>query len=121
MKTFIITILTIFLMGGCVARSSQGVNPHYSDGVRAGTVTKLSNKGLIWKSWEGELLVGGMRESSDGKSMVPNIMEFNVSDPSIIEKLQSAIDSGQKVVLTYNQWFISPIWIENDHVIVSIK
>jgi hypothetical protein len=49
----------LFLFSGC--------SHNYSDGYRVGYVRKFSRKGLIWKSWEGELLLGGV-VSTGGKS-----------------------------------------------------
>jgi hypothetical protein len=34
----------------------------YSDGTRVGTLTKLSRKGYIFKTHEGQLMTGGMTD-----------------------------------------------------------
>lgn len=104
------------LLGGCA--------PNYSEGERVGLVTKLSNKGLIWKSWEGSMNQGGMKEVTDDKgraSVVPNTFDFNASDPAVIEKLRDAAKTGRRVELVYRQWFIAPLTIENSRVVVSVK
>ena len=101
--------------------------PNYSDGVRSGTITKLSNKGLFFKSWEGQINLGGMRSelSSDGKSssMVPNIDCFNIpnSRQDLIALAQSSMTTGKTVEISYDQWFISPVSIGCDTVIKGIK
>lgn len=123
MKTVIIAVIGATL---CACQ------PHYSDGSWVGVVTKLSRKGVIFKSWEGELLVGGTRPKttthydSEGKyagsttSMVPNVMAFNV-DESMVQKVKAAQESGEPVELVYRQWFISPLTIDHDHVIIDVK
>jgi hypothetical protein len=117
------------LLGGIVAATvlgvgmakMGGVNPTYSEGNWSGQVTKLSYKGVIWKSWEGELVAGGMRSQStkEGTTAVANVMEFN-ADPSVVPALNAAVVSGKRVRLTYHQWLLCPWRIENDHVITSV-
>lgn len=74
----------------------------YSNGSRAGIVTKFSNKGVVNKSWEGELSMGGLTSDSDG-NIQANTWQFSVVDPAAIDKIQKALDSGSRVKLTYTQ------------------
>lgn len=64
----------------------------YSEGTRAGELIKFSNKGVISKTWEGEI--------SQGISGA-QIFEFSVLDKEreVIEKLQEY--QGSYVKLTY--------------------
>lgn len=97
--------------------------PNYSEGSRIGIVTKLSYKGFIWKSWEGEMNMGGMRQQRDkdgNTSAIANVFEFNV-DPAAVDKVKAAQESGRAVELVYRQWAISPFTIENDHVIIDVR
>ena len=86
----------------------------YSDGNRVGTVVKFSRKGVFCKTWEGELLVGGLKRvttsSTDGNgnlhsssSMALNVMEFTVEDLSLIKPIQDAMESGKVARVEYNQ------------------
>jgi len=93
--------------------------PHYSEGSRSGIVTKLSYKGIIWKSWEGEMVMGGMRQDEGGNA-VTNVFAFNV-DPACVREVQAAQDSGRAVKLVYRQWLLAPWTIENGHVIVRVE
>lgn len=98
--------------------------PNYSNGSRTGVVTKLSEKGLMFKSWEGSMNQGGTKTStnSDGQSStVPNAFEFNVADPALIAKLNAALDSGARVTVTYRQWFLGPPTINSNTVIIGVK
>jgi len=92
--------------------------PNYSNGTRTGVITKLSEKGLIFKSWEGEMLVA--LPSSVASATQPEKFEFNVS-PECVEKVKAALDSNRRVEVVYRQWAVSPFSIENDHVIVDVK
>jgi hypothetical protein len=98
--------------------------PHYSEGTRSGTVTKLSNKGIIWKSWEGSLNQGGTKNVTDANGssqVVANAIDFNVEDPALVKELQAAMASGARVELHYHQWLLSPPSIENDRVVDEVK
>lgn len=78
------------------------INPKYSEGARTGVVYKLSHKGMIWKTWEGEMHVGAM--SSNGQGMaIPVAWAFSVVDPPVIEKLQRASEKGVRVTVEYNE------------------
>ena len=97
--------------------------PDYSEGSRVGVVTKLSYKGLFVKSWEGEMVMGGMRQHRDedgNVSTVANVFTFNV-DPSVVDKVRAAQESGRPVELVYRQWAMQPPTIENDHVIIDVR
>lgn len=91
--------------------------PNFSNGERAGVVTKLSEKGLIFKSWEGELLVALPIDVAGNTQ--PEKFEFNVS-PDCVDKVKAALTSGKRVTLVYRQWAMSPPTIEHDHVIVDV-
>ena len=79
---------------------------------------------MVVKSWEGSLNQGGVRTVYDGNGaskVVPNAVGFNVTDPVVIKTLQSALNSGKRVELTYSQWFIAPPSISNTRVVTSAK
>ncbi len=110
----------LFGIALCLMLAACGKN--YSNGSRVGVVTKLSEKGFVYKSWEGEMNMGGVREKStdSGSAVVPNIFTFNV-DASAVEKVKAAMKSGKRVELIYRQWAVAPINIGDDHVIVDVK
>lgn len=84
----------------------------YSEGARTGTVTKISYKGYVCKSYEGELLMGGLRNTtdSDGKAGVAaNIFLYSVKDESIVEDLKRAAETGARVTLAYEQFALPEI------------
>lgn len=67
----------------------------YSEGERAGYLQKLSRKGWLCKTWEGEILLSSM------PGAIPERFSFSVRDPQVVKQLQSAM--GQRVQLTYSQ------------------
>jgi hypothetical protein len=68
----------------------------YSTGDRAGYVQKLSKKGWLCKTWEGELNM-----VSPPGSMTPQIFAFTVPSDSLAEILMQ--DMGKRVSLTYEE------------------
>ncbi len=67
----------------------------YSDGERAGILQKLSRKGWICKTYEGELAL------YIAPGMIPEIWNFSVRDARLVPALDSAL--GKRVVLHYTE------------------
>jgi hypothetical protein len=67
----------------------------YSDGERAGYVQKLSHRGWVCKSWEGELAMANL------PGTMPQIFAFSVRDPKVADTLNRTM--GQRVALHYEQ------------------
>jgi hypothetical protein len=67
----------------------------YSEGERAGYLQKLSRKGWMCKTWEGEILLSSM------PGAIPERFAFTVRDPAVVKQLQAAM--GQRVQLSYEQ------------------
>jgi hypothetical protein len=82
----------------------------YSDGQRVGTIIKFSKKGVFCKTWEGEMLLGGLKRQSStdsagntNTSMVANVWRFTVEDERLVEPVQAALESGRPVTMGYRQ------------------
>lgn len=67
----------------------------YSNGERAGYVQKISKKGWICKTWEGELALISM------PGTVAEKFYFTVQDDKIADAINKSM--GNRVSLTYNQ------------------
>ena len=72
----------------------------FSEGVRAGYLIKLSRKGYVFKTYEGQLNLGGFRDSNQG-NIVGNTWEFSVKKKDVYEELQKL--EGKKVNLHYKE------------------
>lgn len=124
MRTFLVLVFLVLLAlgfwaGGCMI---GGCSPRYSSGDKVGVIVQLSRKGLIWKSWEGQLNMGGFRQRTnrDGLAGTLNTCEFNVA-PEAVEKVMAAQISGDRVILVYRSWFQPPIQIENAMVVFDVR
>lgn len=67
----------------------------YSEGERAGWVQKLSHKGWICKTWEGELAMVSMPGTAPEKFL------FTVRDEAIATELNSSL--GKRVAVAYEE------------------
>lgn len=114
-------ILIIFSsVGGLLVGVVGGAFPHYSDGERAGVVTKFSKKGLLFKSWEGQMALGGTTTDDNGNTMA-NVWEFSVTDMELVNRIQDATTSGKRTTLVYNQYAIKPVKISSPYVVTAVK
>lgn len=84
---------------------------NYSSGFRAGVPTKVSKKGVIIKTYEGTLNVGGLSNSAEGA--IPTTWDFTikVSADSVVNKLDKAILQGDRVKLMYHEKYVKFFWL----------
>lgn len=87
----------------------------YSDGERSGYVQKLSNKGWLCKTWEGELAMVSIPGS------MPEKFRFTVRDRSVAEQINKTV--GRRVSLVYEQHKGLPTTCfgETEYFVVSVK
>lgn len=82
----------------------------YDEGVRAGTVLRISKKGMIFKTYEGQLNVqtfGAIR----GDNPILEAFDFSVSgDDQMIRDLQTVALSGERVILHYEARYAAFPW-----------
>jgi hypothetical protein len=88
----------VLSMGSLAACGMPGQIGGYSEGDRVGTVTKLSFKGNVCKSWEGQLAMSNFTDGS-------NTFEFSVdgNNLDVIMAVRTAMESGDRVSLHYKQ------------------
>lgn len=91
-------ILAVLLLTGC--------SIPYSEGDRVGQIYKLSYKGLLCKTWEGEMALPGINLGAEGGG---NVFEFTINDPSVLPKLQVLISKGKPVRVHYQE-VVLPLW-----------
>lgn len=93
------------LAAAALLLSMQAVSAEcYSDGIRVGTVQKFSRKGLMNKSWEGELVMEGTKIAGDKTGIRGgNVWKFSALDPEVAKVIDSAMMSGHQVALKYCQ------------------
>jgi hypothetical protein len=81
-----------------------------SDGYRGGTLIKLSKKGILFKTLEGQLNVGTFLDNGINKPLSP-IWDFSVKeDKTLFDTLNHAILTNKRVKLHYKEKFIQLPW-----------
>ena len=98
-----------FFLGAFLAISLTGCFSDYSEGERVGSVSKFSKKGIIFKTYEGELLLGGLKNSDKG--FVANTFEFSLDSEKqrgenldqLIDSINFAMNNGHRVKIHYSQ------------------
>jgi hypothetical protein len=84
---------------------------NFSEGYRQGVPTKISKRGIIIKTHEGTLNVGGLTNSSEGA--IPTTWDFTVkkSADSVITKIDKAILGNKRVKLMYQEKYVRFFWL----------
>jgi hypothetical protein len=91
----------------------------YSEGTRSGILTKVSKKGYVFKTFEGELNIGGI-DQGDGTIMPHTVFKFSIEDDKTYKKLDSL--QGRKVIVHYNQVIKNFFWQgESDYFVDDAK
>jgi len=105
-KLFFVLIVLAALAGGAYYLFGT-----FSEGERAGTVIKLSRKGFLFKTYEGELNLGMVLSDNSGAS-VSNLWDFSVpaSNHEVLNKLDTAMARGHRAKIFYRQMFVKVPW-----------
>jgi hypothetical protein len=91
----------------------------YSEGTRSGVLTKVSKRGFIFKTYEGEMNVGGLNQG-DGTIMPMVVFKFSVRDEAVYDSLEKA--QGHKIVLHYKEVLKSFFWQgDSDYFIYQVS
>ena len=90
----------------------------YSDGFRVGTVQKFSNKGYIFKTYEGTLNMGVVSFQAPTTSATADertnssVWNFSVasSDDTTVKSIEDAMTTGKRVKVHYKQMLYQFDW-----------
>lgn len=95
----------------------------YDEGVRAGTVLRISKKGMIFKTYEGQLNVQTFG-AFKGANPIMEAFDFSVSasDDAVISELQAVALSGERVNLHYvSRYAVFPWRGDTKYFIVKVE
>ncbi len=79
----------------------------YSEGNRAGRLIKFSHKGYLFKTYEGEMNLGGIN-SVNGGVLVNNMWLFSVTDNAVADSLGKL--EGKDISLHYKEKMATLPW-----------
>jgi hypothetical protein len=89
-------ILVVIPLTGLGLWTWAALSYSYAKGERAGVVQKISKKGWVCKTWEGELQMAPQQGT-----FAPQLFEFSVRNDSVADLIKKTI--GERVSLTYEQ------------------
>lgn len=125
MKLTVIAIVAVILL--FVTFNIIGLMPNYSDGQRTGDVYKFSYKGIFYKSWEGEMYLGGVNTDNSNGNLELDKFYFSIpadqvnAKKDLIEKLQKCAKERLTCTIHYNQWLFSPIYQDSEYTVEGVE
>ncbi len=94
----VLTVLVLLAMAAVLVFAAYtwlSLHWSFSEGDRAGFVQKISSKGWLCKTWEGELLLATV------PGAIPEKFEFSVREDAVAAQIKDSL--GKRVVLQYAQ------------------
>lgn len=91
-------------------------NYTYSEGTRAGTLIKISKRGMVFKTYEGQLKLGGI-DLSNAEEGLSDTWSFSVTDKEIVKILEKL--QGREVILKYKEINRSMPWQGETHYFIK--
>ncbi len=111
MAVILTTVVTLFL-----------VYAIYREGVRAGTVLKISKRGMLFKTYEGQLDLEVFGANVNKENLLNQAFMFLVKDPAVIKDLDAVSISGERVNLRYEEKYLqlSFLW-ETKYFVTAVE
>jgi hypothetical protein len=96
-KRFFGIVIVLLVLGAALFAAYTAIALHwsYSKGERAGFLQKMSEKGWLCKTWEGELTMLSL------PGAIPEKFFFTVRDAEVAKRINQ--NMGKRVVLQYEQ------------------
>jgi hypothetical protein len=91
----------------------------YSEGYRAGLLQKFSNKGAIFKTYEGEIILSSVSSNRD-VAIASEKFLFTVTNKSLVRQFDTL--QGQPVIVHYKQKNAPLFWRgDSQYLVDSVK
>lgn len=105
----LIVLISLILVGASLG--SLALFGTYSEGSRVGRIVKFSKKGVVFKTYEGELSLGGFGKDAQG-NISTDKWAFSVyrGDDEIIKQIEAAQSTNAVVELRYKEKFYQFSW-----------
>ena len=100
-------ILIILSIAGLWTYTSM----NFSKGARVGNIIKISKKGIVFKTFEGQLNLGANTVNMDSGT-ADSTWEFSVpkSNKEVLEAIDQSIIDGKRVKLYYKEKYVKLPW-----------
>jgi hypothetical protein len=98
-----LVLLAVILLGGWFVLFAS-----YSDGYRVGRVIKLSQKGYIFKTWEGTLDFGYLQADPTQQGISTRTWDFSVppGEQAARAEIDKALAGNEKVKIYYREKYV---------------
>lgn len=125
-KTFLTLILIVLVIGAATIAFLMFAS--YSEGFRVGTIQKISKKGFLLKTYEGELTQGMIETSVDpasggGTGVSTRIWYFSAQqDEPLLRAMDDAIEKNKRVKLFYHERYARLPWVgESAYIVYKVE
>jgi hypothetical protein len=110
--------IVIVVGGGLIYYGISAIT--YSEGARSGVLIKISKKGYLFKTYEGELALSGVGGYIVQPGSQGNVWNFSVKNRATYEKMQSF--EGRSVSLKYKQKLRTFFWEgETEYLVYDVE
>lgn len=92
-----IKLLAVVILSA--ALTGCGLNPSPGDGEKIGQIVKVQKRGLFWKTWEAELIRGGMNGGCGSFGTTP--FEFTIENDETAKAAITNMETQTEVVIKY--------------------
>ena len=91
--------LVVCLAASLLSLTGCSLNPSPGDGSKIGQIVKVTKIGIFSKTWEAELIRGGMVGGSGSFGMTP--FDFTIESEQQAKEVQDFMDKQTEVIITY--------------------
>jgi restriction endonuclease Mrr len=108
-------VIVVVLLAGVAGYAWLTLHWSYSTGERSGYVQKLSNKGFVCKTWEGEMVMVSMPGTLSEKFL------FTIPDAAVAARVNASV--GKRVALQYQQhkWVPSSCFGDTEYFVTDVR
>jgi hypothetical protein len=125
-KIIIALLITLCFIAGVAAGCEELNRIEYIQGSRVGYIVKFAKRGLFWKSYQGEVNMGGVQNTGIGGAS-PSVWNFSLDNQrrrgenidSLVKVINVFLSTGQAVIFTYYAPFYSWPWRSNGRYLVQ--
>ena len=119
MRKWLFLVIFFLILGGIFYYVTFG---YYSDGTRVGSLVKLSRKGYVFKTYEGQLMVGGMSDGTGTFNSTTWDFSVDGDNDAVVNALNESQRTGQRVSLHYEEKFFKLPWNgDTEYFVISVE
>lgn len=93
---FLTVLLALTFLSGL---SGCGLNTSPGSGDKIGQIVKVSKQGMLVRTWEAQLIRGGMNGGSGSFGTVP--FDFTIEDDAMAKQAQEYMQNQEEVIIHY--------------------